>query len=68
MPQKTQDRRKKLNMLDTDTFSVRENPPKTDMNRLKKLRKSHNLEVKKIKHEFTLIKNGGGMEREDMGI
>lgn len=55
-------------MLDTDTFSVRENPPKTDMNRLKKLRKSHNLEVKKIKHEFTLIKNGGGMEREDMGI
>lgn len=39
MPQKTPDRRKQLNMLDTDAFSVRETPPKTDMNRLKKFRK-----------------------------
>lgn len=38
------------------------------MNRLKKFRRPHNLGMKKIKHEFTLSENGGGMEREDMGI
>lgn len=46
-------------------FSQREST-KNRYEQAEEIQKVHNLGMKKIKHEFTLNKNGGGMEREDM--
>lgn len=58
----------KHTMLDTDASAIRENPPKTDMNRLQKFRKPHNLEMRKLNVIHTEQEWGGGGEREAIGI